>query len=88
LALIATTGCSANNWNGVGMSRAPSLGIQNGIWRFPTPRAVPAASSERPERGATEAPGSSSAEPGQQPAPRRLRVPRPIASSAPRVHAL
>jgi hypothetical protein len=88
LALVATTGCSANNANGAGMSRAPLFGVQNGIWRFPTPHAVPAASTDRPGGGAADAPGSSSAEPGSSKPPHRQRMPRPFASAAPRARTL
>lgn len=88
IALAVTTGCSANNYGGGGISRTPSLGIQNGIWRFPTPRAVPAASSERPAGSATETPGSSSAEPASTKPPRRQRVPRPFAATSPRARTL
>lgn len=66
---IATTGCSQSAWNSE-VPHSPLLGIENGIWRFPTPHPPPSAESAPSAAPATE--------PSLRPR-RRMRMPKPYA---------
>jgi hypothetical protein len=72
LALFAlgTTGCSQSTWNSE-IPHSPLLGIENGIWSFPTPRPPPSADA---------APSASpSSEPSLGRRRRTIRMPKPYA---------
>ena len=72
---VTVSGCSTHSWNRK-LPQSPRLGVEKGIWRFPTPQApIPPESDRTPETPASEQ------EPNRERSKQRVRMPKPYAAT-------